>query len=117
LQQDKGCNAADVTLAGLQGLPLSLLLVDHLERFEGINISFHLHIQIGDSQIGSAARIANTTSYMLNVSSTAKGVYVLEIRVGDVQVAQFAQLRPPLRGCFHPGPVSGWLSVSLLCVY
>jgi hypothetical protein len=66
---------------------LSLLLEDHLERIEGINISYNFHLQFSDTQQGCATRMANTTSYMLQVSSAEKGVYVLEILVEGIQVA------------------------------
>ncbi len=73
----------------MQRQTLSLLLVDNLERIEGINISDNFHLQFVESQHGSAVRVTNATSYMLNISSAKEGVYVLEVLVGLNQVAAF----------------------------
>jgi hypothetical protein len=71
----------------VQSQTLSLLLVDHLERVEGLNISYNFHIQLLELQQGRASRLANTTSYTMNVSSAEKGVFVLEILSEGIQVA------------------------------
>jgi hypothetical protein len=60
--------------------------MDHLERAEDINISYNFHLYFTKALHGRALRLSNTTSYALNFSSAEKGVYVLEILVGDTQV-------------------------------